>query len=216
MAGGMHIVMLAGECVPYAKVGGLADVLGSLPPEPGVLGCSVSIIIPRYRSIDLPKYGFESLHGLSFKSFDVHRSILPGSGAQVFLICNDAFFGRRGIYTDPITGWDFPDQADRWIFFQRSAMEFISTAFSKIDILHCHDHQTGLAAAYLERLYRRHEAFSTTGSVFTIHNMGYQGVFPGDTMARTGFSTAEFFPLSPFEFYGMLNFIKVGVVFADA
>ena len=212
----MHIVMLAGECVPYAKVGGLADVLGSLPHELENLGYSVSIIIPRYRSIDLAKFGFEPLSGFTFESFDVHRSILPGSDAQVFLIGNDGFFGRRGIYTDPVTGWDFPDQADRWIFFQRSAMEFISAVFSKVDILHCHDHQTGLAPAYLQRFYRGHPTLARTGTVFTIHNMGYQGVFPADTMARTGFNPSEFFPLSPFEFYGMLNFMKVGVVFADA
>jgi starch synthase len=215
MAGGLHIVMLAGECVPYAKVGGLADVLGSLPHELQVLGYSVSIIIPRYRSIDLAKFGFQPLNGSGFKSFDVHQSILPGSDAQVFLIGNDAFFGRRGIYTDPVTGWDFPDQADRWIFFQRSAMEFVSTVFSKVDVLHCHDHQTGLASAYLQRFYRGHATLAQTGTVFTIHNMGYQGVFPADTMVRTGFNPAEFFPLSPFEFYGMLNFMKVGVVFAD-
>src|SRR5688572_27861898 len=115
MAGGMHIVMLAGECVPYAKVGGLADVLGALPRELERLGFSVTVLIPRYRSIDLARFGFEPVDGFTFRSFDVHRSVLPCSTAQVFLIGNDAFFGRRGIYTDPITGCDFPDQADRWI-----------------------------------------------------------------------------------------------------
>jgi len=216
MAAGMHIVMLAGECVPYAKVGGLADVLGSLPHELEALGYSVSLIIPRYRSIDLARFGFEPLVGFSSKTFDVHRAILPGSNAQVFLIGNDAFFGRRGIYTDPVTGWDFPDQADRWIFFQRSAMEFVAAVLPQVDILHCNDHQTGLVPAYHQRFYRGHSTLARTGTVFTIHNMGYQGVFPADTMARTGFNTAEFFPLSPFEFYGMLNFMKVGVVFSDA
>jgi len=212
----MHIVMLAGECVPFAKVGGLADVLGALPRELEKIGYSVSVVIPRYGSIDLARFGFEPVQGFHSTSFDVHRSTLPGCSTPVFLIGNDQFFGRRGIYTDPETGWDFPDQADRWIFFQRSAMDFISAALGPVDILHCHDHQAGLAPAYLERLYRGHAAFARTGSVFTIHNMGYQGVFPGDTMARTGFNTAEFFPLSPFEFYGMLNFMKVGAVFADS
>ncbi|HZI50780.1 MAG TPA: glycogen/starch synthase [Terriglobia bacterium] len=210
----MHIVMLAGECVPYAKVGGLADVLGALPRELERLGFSVTVVIPRYRSIDLAKFGFEPVEGFGFRSFDVHRSVLPCSSAQVFLIGHDGFFGRRGIYTDPVTGWDFPDQADRWIFFQRSALEFISAALPKVDILHCHDHQTGLVPAYLERFYRGYAALADATSVFTIHNMGYQGVFPADTMARTGFNPAEFAPMSAFEFYGMLNFMKVGVVFA--
>jgi starch synthase len=216
MAAGMNIVMLAGECVPFAKVGGLADVLGALPRELEKLGFSVSIILPSYGSIDRARFGFERVPGFDSAPFDAFRSRLPHSSVSVFLVGNDQFFGRQGIYTDPETGWDFPDQADRWIFFQRSALDFISVALGPVDILHCHDHQTGLVPAYLARLYRGHTAFAPTGSVFTIHNMGYQGVFPGDTMPRTGFSTSEFFPLSPFEFYGMLNFMKVGAVFADS
>src|SRR5262245_56567178 len=111
MASGMQIVMLAGECVPYAKVGGLADVLGALPRELEKLGFSVSIIIPRYRSIDLDRFGFERLTEFDGGAFDIHRSILPGSCAEVFLIGNEGYFGRRGIYTDIVTGLDFPDQA---------------------------------------------------------------------------------------------------------
>jgi len=212
----MNIVMLAGECVPFAKVGGLADVLGALPRELERLGFAVSVIIPSYGSIERARFGFERVPGFDSASFEAYRSILPGSSVQVFLIGNDQYFGRRGIYTDPETGWDFPDQADRWIFFQRSALDFISASLGPVDIIHCHDHQTGLIPAYLEKLYRGHDALSRAGSVFTIHNMGYQGVFPGDTMARTGFHASEFFPLSPFEFYGMLNFMKVGAVFADS
>jgi len=216
MAAGMNIVMLAGECLPFAKVGGLADVLGALPRELEKLGFSVSVIIPTYGSIDRARFGFERVPGFDSALFEAYRSTFPGSSAPVFLIGNDQYFSRRGIYTDPETGWDFPDQADRWIFFQRASMDFISAALGPVDILHCHDHQAGLIPAYLERLYRGHAAFARTGSVFTIHNMGYQGVFPGDTMLRTGFDRSEFFPLSPFEFYGMLNFMKVGAVFAES
>jgi starch synthase len=216
MADGMHIVMLGGECVPFAKVGGLADVLGALPRELEKLGFSIDVILPQYRSIDLARFGFEPVTGLGFTSFEIHRSTLPDSQVEVFLVGNPLFFGRAGIYTDPATGADYPDQADRWIFFQRSAMDFIRTALGPVDVLHCHDHQTGLIPAYLQRFYRSDPVFARTSTVFTIHNMGYQGVFPGDTMARTGFNPAEFFPLSAFEFYGMLNFMKVGVVFADA
>lgn len=212
----MHIVMLAGEAVPFAKVGGLADVLGALPPELEKLGCTVSVVLPRYRSIDLEKFGFEPVSGFEPLPFEVHRSTLPGSGVSVFLIGNDVFFGRDGIYTDPATGRDYSDQADRWIFFQRSAMEFVRLGLSNVDILHCHDHQTALIPAYLQRFYRSHSMLGRAGSVFTIHNMGYQGVFPPDTMARSGFDYGEFYPMSPFEFYGSMNFMKVGVLFADA
>jgi len=212
----VHIVMLAGEAVPFAKVGGLADVLGALPPELEKLGFTVSIIIPRYRSIDLEKFGFEPVLRLESFPFDVHRSTLPGSGVSVYLIGNDAYFGREGIYTDPATRHDYPDQADRWIFFQQSAMEFIRLGFSTVDFLHCHDHQTALIPAYLRRFYRDYARLERTGSVLTIHNMGYQGVFPGGTIARSGFDYGEFYPMSPFEFHGSMNFMKVGIIFADA
>jgi starch synthase len=93
-------------------------------------------------------------------------------------------------------------------------MEFFKTLPSA-DILHCHDHQTGLIPAYLRRLYRTEPSFARARTMFTIHNMGYQGLFPRDGMNRTGFNDAEFYPTSPFEFYGMLNFMKVGITYAD-
>ena len=212
----MHIVMLAGEAGPFARVGGLGDVLGALPPELEKLGFTVSIVIPRYRSIDLKKFGFEPVLRLESFPFDVHRSTLPGSGVSVFLIGNDAFFGREGIYTDPATRRDYPDQAERWIFFQQSAMEFIRLGFLDVDLLHCHDHQTALIPAYLQRFYRDYVRLEGTGSVLTIHNMGYQGVFPSGTMERSGFDYGEFYPMSAFEFHGSMNFMKVGIMFADA
>jgi len=212
----LHIVMVAGEAVPFAKVGGLADVLGALPPELERLGFTVSIVIPRYRSIDLQKFGFEPILRLETLPFDVHRSVLPGSKVSAYLIGNDTFFGRDGIYTDPATRHDYSDQADRWIFFQQSAMEFIRLGLPSVDFLHCHDHQTALIPAYLQRFYRDYAPLQRAGSVLTIHNMGYQGIFPASTMARSGFDYGEFYPMSPFEFHASMNFMKVGIMFADA
>jgi starch synthase len=220
----LHVVMVAGEAVPFAKVGGLGDVLGALPLALEKLGVSVTVIIPRHRVIDLRQGGFEPypLPGepraqLGFESvpFDVHRGRMPNSSVDVFLIGNDRFFDRPGVYVDPATAKDYPDQVDRWIFFQRAVMEFLKIAFPAPDILHCHDHQTGLIPAYLRRLYRSHEFFAPTRSIFTIHNMGYQGLFPRDAMPRAGFNDAEFYPASPFEFYGLFNFMKVGITYAD-
>jgi starch synthase len=208
--------MLAGEAVPFAKVGGLADVMGALPPELERLGFTVSVVIPRHRAIDLQKFGFEPILRLETLPFDVHRAVLPGSKVSVYLIGNDAYFGREGIYTDPATRRDYVDQADRWIFFQQSAMEFIRLGLSSVDLLHCHDHQTALVPAYLQRFYRDYASLQRTGSILTIHNIGYQGVFPASTMARSGFDYGEFYPMSPFEFHSSMNFMKVGIVFADA
>src|SRR6185436_9464208 len=128
---------------------------------------------------------------------------------------NDRFFDRDGMYFDPNTGKDYPDQADRWIFFNRAAMEFLKSEIPNTDIIHCHDHQTALIPAYLRRFYRHDGGFSKTRSVYTIHNLGYQGLFPREVMGRAGFDDAEFYPTSPFEFYGAFNFMKVGIVYAD-
>ena len=216
--------MVAAECVPFAKVGGLADVLGALPLALEKLGVSVTVAIPRYGSIDLDKFGFEPYPapddglarvGLESIPYDVHRGKLPGSSVDVVLIGNDRFFTRSGIYLDSATGKDYPDQADRWIFFQRATMEFFKSVQPAPDILHCHDHQTGLLPAYLRRFYRTGQSFADTRCMFTIHNMGYQGLFPRDVVLRAGFSDAEFYPASPFEFYGMINFMKIGIIYAD-
>ena len=219
----LQVLMVAGECVPFAKVGGLADVMGALPRALEKLGITVTIAIPRYRVIDLRRFGFESCSvpgegrvplGIEQVPYDVHRATMPDSSIEVFLIGNDRFFDREGIYVDTSTGKDYPDQAERWIFFQRVVMEYFSHVSSP-DILHCHDHQTGLIPAYLKRFYRTSIAFARTRAVFTIHNMGYPGLFPKNVMLRTGFDDAEFYPGSPFEFYGLLNFMKVGITYAD-
>jgi starch synthase len=199
--------MVAGEAAPFARVGGLGDVIGALPRALEKLGVEVTIAIPRYRAIDLNEFGFERVPG-----HDLHRARLPRSSIDVFLIGNDHYFDREGIYVDAQTGKDYPDQADRWIFFQRAVMDFLGSRAAP-DILHCHDHQTGLIPAYLRRFYRH--SFPNTRCVFTIHNMGYQGLFPREVMARAGFDDAEFYPASPFEFWGMLNFMKVGISYAD-
>ena len=219
----LRVLMVAAECVPFAKVGGLADVLGALPIALEKLGVSVTVAIPRHRVIDLHKFGFEpcpapgdgrAWMGSEHIPYDVHRAKFPSSSVDIFLIGNDRFFDRAGIYVDSATGRDYPDQADRWIFFQRATMEFFKNA-SAIDILHCHDYQSGLVPAYLRRFYRTDHAFRAARSMFTIHNMGYQGQFPRDATMRAGFSEAEFYPTSPFEFYGRTNFMKVGITCAD-
>jgi starch synthase len=220
----LRVVMIAGECVPFAKVGGLADVIGALPVALEKLGVSVTIVMPRYRAIDLARFGFAPYYvpghpsvqlGLEKIPFTVHRGKLPGSEIDVFLIGNDRFFDRPGIYVDPATATDYPDQADRWIFFQRAALEFLLSFSPAPDILHCHDHQTGLIPAYLKRFFRTQHSFPHTRTMFTIHNMGYQGLFGREVMWRAGFDYTEFYPASPFEFYGMMNFMKVGIVYSD-
>jgi starch synthase len=224
MADPKRVVMVAAECVPFAKAGGLGDVIGALPVELAKLGVDVTVLLPRYRSVDLQKFAFQSYPrradtrvplGWELLPYDVHTGVIPGSSVKVFLIGNDRFFDRDGIYVDPSTSKDFPDQADRWIFFNRAVMDFLKNEYPNADVIHCHDHQTALIPAYLRRFYRHDGGFSKTRSVYTIHNMGYQGLFPREVMQRAGFDDAEFYPTSPFEFYGVFNFMKLGIVYAD-
>ncbi len=220
----LRVVMVAAECLPFAQAGGLGDVIGALPVELEKLGINVAVVIPRYRVIDLHKFGFQPYNvargtrihlGWEEMFYDVHVATMAGSSVKVFLIGNDRFFNRDGIYVDPQTGRDFGDQSDRWIFFNRAAIEFLQNEFPDVDIIHCHDHQAALIPAYLRRFYRRNGVFAKTHSVYTIHNLGYQGLFPREVMSRAGFYDAEFYPTSPFEFYGAFNFMKVGIVHAD-
>ncbi len=216
--------MVAAECVPFAKAGGLGDVIGALPAELEAMGVECSVVIPRYRSIELQKHGFVPFEvpgerrvpfGWEELLYDVHAGRLPGTNVNVFLIGNDRFFDRDGIYFDPHTGRDYGDQADRWIFFNRASTEFLKQVFPGVDVIHTHDHQTALIPAYIRRFYRRDGVFANTGTAYTIHNLGYQGMFPREVIWRAGFDDAEFYPTSPFEFYGVFNFMKVGIVYAD-
>jgi starch synthase len=212
MARGLHVVMLAAEAAPLVKAGGLADVVGALPPELEALGFRVSVIIPHYRRIQTSGSEIEAVDTKSLP-FEVGRVRLQ-RGGDVYLVGGDRFFDREGIYVDPATGQDYPDQAGRWIYFQRSALDFMDRCLPEADVIHCHDHQTALIPAYLRRGY--HQNFAAARTVLTIHNLGYQGVFPAATMAAAGFDPGELFPLSPFEFFGQMNFMKTGLVLADA
>jgi len=181
--------------------------LGALPVALENLGVGVTVVIPRIGVIDLNKFGFEPIqprNGTAWVAFenvpyDVHRGKIPNSSVDVFLIGNDRFFDRPGIYFDPATGWDYADQADRWIFFQRAVMEFFRDASPAPDILHCHDHHTALVPAYLNRYYRSDLSYTHTKTVSLFHNMGYHGWFPREVLMRAGFSASEFYPFSPFD-----------------
>src|SRR5437667_10691217 len=133
---GLHVIIVAGECVPYAKAGGLADVIGALPLALEKLGLSVTVVIPRHRIIDLSRFGFDPCPvpgegrvpvGFESISYDIYRSMMPHSSVEVFLVGTDRFFDRDVIYVDVSTGKDYPDYANRWIIFQRAVFVFFQS-----------------------------------------------------------------------------------------
>jgi starch synthase len=224
MAQRYRAAILSAESVPFAKVGGLADVIGALSRAIADLGCSVAVFLPRYADLALPEgselelvarievpVGGEEHPGL------IYRLRHPGHPPHYhhFFIGNETFFGRPGIYGDPATGEPYADNAARFVFFSRACLEAMRAVAYVPDVVHVNDHQTALVPAYLRTLYAEDAFFQMTANILSIHNLGYQGAYPPETMALAGFPDRFFYPLSPFEFWGKMNFLKAGIHFAD-
>ena len=216
----MNILMVASEAIPFAKTGGLADVVGSLPVELSRLGHRVSLMLPAYRqamncgqpieptglSLDIPI-------GNKIVSGSLLRSVLPDSNVPVYLVQQDEYFDRDELYRH--AGEDFRDNCERFVFFSRAVMEAIRMLDLAPNIIHANDWQTGLVPAYLEAEYREAPGYRDVATVFTIHNMAYQGQFWHWDMMLTGLDW-KYFNFHQMEFYGNLNLLKTGIVFSNA
>jgi starch synthase len=214
----MNIIQIASEVVPFAKTGGLADVAGALPLAIAKEGHTVSVILPYYTSKISPKKFKLKPTGAIVKVAIENRelegevfSCKMAHNVTAFLIKNDHYFGRPELYQT--AEGDYPDNAERFIFFTKAALQ-IAAQLSP-DVIHLHDWQSAMAAVYLKSIYRNNKAFAKTKVLLTIHNLGYQGLFPPTEMGKTGLGW-EFFTMDKLEFYGKLNFLKGGIVFADA
>lgn len=215
----MNIVFASSEVAPFAKTGGLADVCGSLPAELERAGHQVTVIMPAYRHV---KNSGLPLEPLGVK-FDIPignkivrgrllRGTLPGSGATTFCVEQDEYFDRPELYR--YKGEDYKDNCERFVFFCRSVLESIRLLQLQIDIIHAHDWQTALIPAYLHIDYAHTLGYQNIASVLTIHNMAYQGIFWHWDMLLTGLDW-KYFNWNQMEFYGKLNLLKTGIVFAD-
>lgn len=218
----LRILCVSSEAVPFAKTGGLADVVGALPREVARLGHEVRLVLPRYGTIDSAAHGFKEWGRLAVPTASgivsavVEEGSLPGSDVQVFTIGHDPFFARRGLYGE--AGADYPDNLERFAFFCRATLELL-LALAKVsrwtpDVLHAHDWQAALSVVYLKSLYAKRPEFRKLGTLLTVHNLGYQGLFPKTAFAQTGLG-ADLFTPKTLEFYGQVNLLKGGLVFAD-
>ncbi len=214
----IKILFASSEVTPFAKTGGLADISGSLPPALASLKHQIVVVAPFYRSTQEGKHELkpvEKILPVPFKgqSFSA-RVFLSSLGSQVpiYFIQRDEFFDRGGLYGT--ADGDYIDNPERFIFFSRSVLELSKLIGYQPDIVHCHDWQTSLIPVYLKTIYRNDPHLKKTRSVFTIHNLAYQGVFPKEIMAVSELPL-ELFSIKGVEYYGKMNFMKGGILFAD-
>ncbi len=211
----MHIAFAASECVPFAKTGGLADVVGALPRALAELGHQLTVYLPRYRRTKLTD-AKTVIRSITVPFDDQYRfcSVLDGgirSGVQFYFIDYPPYFDRDALYGTPVG--DYRDNAERFALYSRAVIE-ASKILGPPDIFHCHDWQAALIPVLLRTLYEEDPAFRATGTVFTIHNIGYQGLFPPDTLPLLMLPW-DLFTISKMEFYGRVNFLKGAIVFSD-
>ena len=211
----MHIAFAASECVPFSKTGGLADVIGALPPALAHLGHKVTVFLPRYKQTQLDSPG-TVIPSITVPFDDRYRfcSVLDGgerAGVQFYFIDYPPYFDRDALYGTALG--DYHDNAERFALFSRAVLES-AKVLGVPDVLHCHDWQTALVPILRKTLYAEDPAFDGVPCVFTIHNLGYQGLFPSEILPLLMLPW-DLFTMSKMEFYGKVNFLKGAITTAD-
>ena len=212
----MKVAFVASEGVPFSKTGGLADVVGALPKALAALGHEVEVILPRYR-ITPPGPILPHAQSLTLPLGSGYKfaAVQDGGRAhqvQTYLIDCPEYFDREGLYQ--LKGEDYPDNAHRFAAFAMAALEFLKQGVTAPDILHCHDWQTALVPIYLRNLYREDSYYGKTSVVFTLHNLGYQGLILPHLLPQISLH-AGLFTVDALEYYGMVNLLKGGIIFSD-
>ena len=212
----MRIVFVASEGVPFSKTGGLADVVGALPKALAEISQPVEVILPRYR---MTKPGKVLPHFLSLTiplaSGFRFAAIQDGGefkGVRTTLVDLPEFFDRDGLYQEK--GEDYPDNAVRFAAFSLAALELIKRTGEPPAVIHCHDWQSALVPIYLRHLYSGDPFFAKTSVLLTVHNLGYQGLFPPHILPQISLD-AGLFTIEGLEFYGKVNLLKGGLIFSD-
>jgi len=209
----MKILFVSSEGLPYSKTGGLADVVEALPKALRAMGHEVSVLLPRYRGNKINSLLISSVTvavgaGLRFPSIAEGQAI---DGVRYFFVDDPEFFDRAELYGDK-TG-DYPDNAERFAEFSRVAIEFMKRVWLP-DVVHCHDWQASLVPVLLRTQHAADRAVRSLPVILTIHNLAYQGVFPPDSLQKINLPE-KLFMIDGLEFYGKVNFLKGGLIYAD-
>lgn len=227
----MKVALISAEAYPFSKTGGLGDVVGALFKELIKVGIDVKLFLPYYRITKDNFYdkienagilygvqiGKEQKFGAvcSLKATvdsEGNMTLEPDKRGNIFFIEHNDFFDRDQLYGTNYG--EYLDNAERFIFFSRAFLEVCKVLDFKFNVIHCHDWHTALIPLYLKTLYKECLCFENSKTILTIHNLGYQGVFPREKLELTGFGW-EMFHIDCLEFYGMVNFLKSGIFNAD-
>ncbi|MGI8906700.1 MAG: glycogen synthase GlgA [Candidatus Sumerlaeaceae bacterium] len=217
----MRILIVASEVVPFAKTGGLADVAGALPLELARMGHDVRVAMPKYGTIDDDKFHILPILGdirvrlgnLNHVA-EIRRTVFPDSNVPVYFVANSSLFDRANLYMEG--GRDYPDNAERFAFFCKAVLWLLEGLDWTPEVIHCNDWQSALIPVFLrtDSDVRSNAGLRSVKTLFTIHNQAYQGVFPRDEAERIGIGDNLFHPAA-LEFYGALNLMKGGLLYAD-
>ncbi len=211
----MKILMVASEATPFAKTGGLADVIGALPAALAASGEQVAVVIPGYRQNhypDPPREAYRSLWIPLGPGYLVDLFEATERNVTFYFVHCPALFDRDGIYGT--AAGDFPDNYLRFGVLSMAAIAVARYLF-RPGVVHCHDWQTGLMPVYMAEHFRGDPTFDRVKVLFTIHNLGYQGIFGPQTLAPIGLAPSVFHP-EGLEFFGNVNFLKGGIAWSDA
>jgi len=215
----LKVLIATSEAVPFAKTGGLADVCGSLPIALARMGHKPALIMPAYRQvheagIPIEKTGIQFNIPIGSKTVTgtLLRSRMPDENVPIYFVEQNQYYDRSELYR--VDGRDHKDNCERFVFFSRAVLETIKLLDLKVDLIHANDWQTGLIPAYLKIEYAGVPGYEHLATLFTIHNMSYQGLFWHWDMLLTGLDW-KYFNWNQMEFFGSLNLLKTGLVFAD-
>ncbi len=214
----MKIAFAASEVYPFAKTGGLADVAGALPKDIAKLGNEVKVFMPKYNFVDEDKYDIKYCWDIgeipvrvngTIRFMHLHQAKLPDSNVEINFIDCPHYFFRGQVYTND------PDEDERFILFSKGVIEVLQRLKWAPDIIHCNDWQTGLLPLFVKDNYKWDRMFEHTAFLFTIHNIGYQGIFSPKTILAAEIREELFYPGGPAELNGDVNFMKIGILFSE-
>jgi starch synthase len=207
----MRVLMVASEVAPFAKTGGLADVLGALPAALARLGHEVDVVMPRYRGIRAGTGVGSITVAAAGRSADAPIFAHEAGGVRTFFVEQPQYFDRAGLYGED--NRDYDDNPERFAFLARAALAWAAAGGVRYDVIHAHDWQTGLVPVLLNVEHRGHPVLGGTPAVFTIHNLAYQGNFPAWWVPALGLDWT-LLHVDALEFWGRISFLKGGINFS--